>query len=588
MDTQPPQENSAPASPLAETSRETPRSPDSMPPGLLPPVIGTAQSPNPIIVSSRLEKETKRIASPGAVLAGALLLGAAAETLFYGGSDVGIGFPLWIASFILILLVIAKREDVWVQRKNAIPLIAGLLFFSSAVAVRANGFILFLNLCTTLMLGAFLVRLLTTGALERVKGSEFIVAPLITLFHLLASAAPVVQKFNESLPGRPERKARVLPIVRGLLIATPVLCVFIALLASADEVFSRLVQHIATWLLPTDLGDRIARISMTLAVAWGSAGLLITSVKGWLRDDNKPDQSTGMQDSGKPLGFTEGAIILGSVIAVFAVFIAIQFVYLFGNTSHVFAVHNLNYATYARRGFNELVWVAVLTCALLLGLNGFLRRETGFQRRIFQIGGTTLITLTFCMLASAMKRMSAFEVAWGITELRLYVDAFIGWLGVALFALAARLWMRQDRGPTFAFCALLCAAGFVATLDIENVDALKINSNLRLSLQRGNFGPDISLFLATEDAIPQILPLANDPRLPAQHRAIIRENLMQHLGRLEKYEKNRSWAEWNYASDRAYNLLKAHRSEFEIKQQAKPISQYTTSTGNTGSAGYRY
>lgn len=63
---------------------------------------------------------------------------------------------------------------------------------------------------------------------------------------------------------------------------------------------------------------------------------------------------------------------------------------------------------------------------------------------------------------------------------------------------------------------------------------------------------------------------------------------MQHLGRLEKYEKNRSWAEWNYASDRAYNLLKAHRSEFEIKQQAKPISQYTTSTGNTGSAGYRY
>jgi hypothetical protein len=66
------------------------------------------------------------------------------------------------------------------------------------------------------------------------------------------------------------------------------------------------------------------------------------------------------------LGFTEAAIVLGSVAVLFAAFVYIQFQYFFGGQANIH-IDGYTYSEYARRGFGELITVAVFSLLLILG-----------------------------------------------------------------------------------------------------------------------------------------------------------------------------------------------------------------------------
>jgi hypothetical protein len=223
-----------------------------------------------------------------------------------------------------------------------------------------------------------------------------------------------------SAAARRQTTNRALPLLRGLLLALPALVVFIWLLSSADAVFSHLVEQIGAWLIPSDIGARIGHLTLVLGAAWligGGFVYALTRGDGMAPTAHDPARRL-------PIGFVEGMTVLVSVALVFTAFVAIQFTYLFGGIEHVKSL-GLNYATYARRGFWELVTVATLTLALIHGLRAFTRREGIVQSRAFSGMGTLLVALTLVLLASAFQRMQAYEAAWGATQLRLYVDTFI-------------------------------------------------------------------------------------------------------------------------------------------------------------------
>ena len=67
------------------------------------------------------------------------------------------------------------------------------------------------------------------------------------------------------------------------------------------------------------------------------------------------------------LGITETAVVLGCVTVLFAIFVGIQFQYFFGGEVNI-GIEGYTYSQYARRGFNELIWVAFISLIMLLGL----------------------------------------------------------------------------------------------------------------------------------------------------------------------------------------------------------------------------
>ena len=393
---------------------------------------------------------------------------------------------------------------------------------------------------------------------------------------IVPTGLQAIENARQNAPTQKHHAA--VPVVRGALLALPILAVFITLLASADLVFARMVGNIGTWLLPADIGDALGRFFTAGVLAWGAAGGLAYALTR--RDKEAVLDSFGnvtVAAAPTPLGFVEAIMVLGSVCSVFAAFVAIQFAYLFGGAYHVAHVPGMNFATYARRGFWELVAVACLTLILVSVLRTFTRRETTGHAMVFNVGGTTLVALTLVLLASAGKRMGLFEAAYGFTELRLYVDVFLFWLAAALVFFVWTLWTNAK---SFAFGGLACACGMLVTLNLLGPDATVVNRNFARQSTLTH-DPEWEGFYRFPNASPDAVPalVAKWRTLPeGRQRKLLGASLRLCLTDLEHQRTASSWPSWNWSRMQAYNLLKANAdflpNESDANNLINPAERY--------------
>src|SRR5207249_6621445 len=174
----------------------------------------------------------------------------------------------------------------------------------------------------------------------------------------------------------------------------PVLFVFGGLFSAADVAFARLMGRLFSW--NVDLGEVPLRLSVAFLIAWAVAGLLGVasgSLRTTIDDGAIPSAdplpqslgaaAAGLSDRGGTsastpivrLGAIESATILIAVDVLFAVFVVVQVAYLFGGLDTL-AATGLPYAQYARSGFFELVWVALLAGGLLATIHAIAARRT--------------------------------------------------------------------------------------------------------------------------------------------------------------------------------------------------------------------
>jgi Domain of unknown function (DUF4173) len=261
------------------------------------------------------------------------------------------------------------------------------------------------------------------------------------------------------------------------------------------------------------------------------------------------------------LGFTETTMLLGSVCLVFAAFVAIQFVYLFGGERNI---ANFSYADYIHRGFAELVVVALLTLGLVLTLNTISAGRTRRQGNVFRGLSTVLVLLTGVILGSAFQRLRLYELTYGFTTLRLLIYVFIVWLGVLFAGFTLSLYWSPATINVFGLTTLIAVFGAVATLDVLNPDAFVASQNLN----RGDVDP-VYLSTLSEEAVPVLVSLidAPDPGV----RSIIRRTLLLSQNSLDWYRK----ADWrDYNLDRS-NALAALDTVSDKLGAAIPASQMT-------------
>ena len=241
--------------------------------------------------------------------------------------------------------------------------------------------------------------------------------------------------------------------------------VFGGLLVEADPVFGRLVEQA----IDLDLDPLISHGAVIVLWAWLACGLL----RALCRPAEAP--SAAPRGGGR-FGLGEVGTVLAVVDLLFLAFVAVQFRYLFGGAELVRELTGLSYAEYARRGFFELVAVAALSLPLLLLADWSLdQRDAVRVRRFRQLAGLMLLLLDV-MLASALFRMRLYTAEYGLTELRFYTTAFMGWL-VLVFGwfVATVLRGRRER---FGTGALLAGWLLLAGLNLANPDAIIARVNL--------------------------------------------------------------------------------------------------------------
>lgn len=505
------------------------------------------------------------------VLLPSLLLGWTADALFYKRA-LGLSVPLFVALTLLTLFWLARQERVTSIRRNLWPIVPAL-FFAAMVAVHANPLLTGLNLLATGALLLLVAYFFAQGKLQTLGVLGYPAALAAAFAGSCARPIPAVAVSSRLALGQRGHLRRTFPILRGVVIALPLLALFTALLSSADSIFARYVGDVFELDLLTGLPERLWRLTQISLVAWLVSGGLLVAIR---RASPSIDDTTAAQTRTTPLitrlrlGFGEAATILFLVDALFGAFVWVQFAYLFsGHAAQT--MHFEEYRLYARQGFGELLAVSVMTLLLIVSTRSLAWRPEWRSRlnvagrrrgRIVNVLCTAMIGLTLVMLLSAFQRMLQWEqVDFYInTGTRLYVRWFIVWLAVAFAWLAGTLWLRPDRFAIGGFVALL---GFLVTMNLQDPDA----DVARYNLSRRDDLSTRYLFLLSDDAVPALAGALASPEQADALPPGVRRDLVKNLAyRLDHESTAPSWTSWP-----SFHLARwsAHRALTSLRAQGQ-------------------
>jgi hypothetical protein len=493
-----------------------------------------------------------------------LLLAWIFDQLFWGKLP-GISFPIFVALALILGLLLAWREGVrpaW----GSLLLLVPIGFFAVLSFLRLEPLTQFLNYALALGLMALLTVTFAGGRWMLYGIADYLVNLLLLLPSLVA--LPVISLDLSSKPHPEGENASpkvawwkpLVGILRGVLLALPVLIFFTALLTAADAAFSAEVSNLLKLFDLDKIPEYIFRLFLIGVVAYLLAGIYLHALTR-SRDEKL------LNKDGTKLRFLpslEALIVLGSVDALFAAFVAVQVRYFFGGQTNI-NVAGFTYSEYAVRGFNELLAVAFFSLMLFLGLSSITRRETPGQRWFFSALGTGLALLVTVILISAFQRLSLYEQAYGFTRLRLYTHVFMGWLGLLLLAVVALEWFGRLRH--FALTAVLVVLGFAASFNLLNVDALIVQLNVAHGTalvaaqdpaytRRGPSFDAIYLATLTDDAIPALVTAFHQPDLdPALHDEL--GATLACKAAVLANQPEQPWQSFHWSSYTAANLLRA-------------------------------
>lgn len=479
------------------------------------------------------------VRAPRAMLAAALGLGVLAEVLL-DRPRWGVSFPLVVTALLGTLLLLGGREG-WQRARPNAWLAAPLLVISGFVAVRSSSWLVALNLLTS---GALLLLLTHFWAAGRVQRLGLVGYPMVALASALRGMLypPAIVRDSVDLKAARTHAPRLLPFARGLLIALPVLGVFALLLSSADAAFSVAMDrvfNVDVWDVFGSTLTRAAGVAFSACVAAAVLGHALRRRKGQELGEAE------LKPARPRLGLTEALTLILAVDALFLAFAGFQVAYLFiGGASS--PAEGYSYAEYARRGFFELMLVSMMTLVLIMALARWTRRESPLAQAVFRVGTSLMVALTLVIVASAVKRMTLYEDAFGYTRLRIFTHVFMYALGAVLTWRAVTLWWRPER---FTLGAFVTALGAVLAVNAINPDALVVRYNIARAT--GPDGPDLDYLSGlSSDAVPELV-----------RRLDLKD--ARNAALLEGYAQRQSvyggWPEWNLAHSRAWQALAQRR-----------------------------
>jgi hypothetical protein len=181
-----------------------------------------------------------------------------------------------------------------------------------------------------------------------------------------------------------------------------------------ESVLVRVHGHLISYFWTGKRHEFVGRIIVMGLVAVGASGLFLHGMVG-------DPQAISTASGRRPVGIGEALGVLSPVAGMSALFVAIQFRYLFGSST-VLEEAGLTVASYARRGCGELIAVALLTILLLVDLARSTRRDEVGHRRWFVGAAATVAGLVIVALVSAWYRLDLYIGAFGASRVRTYAS----------------------------------------------------------------------------------------------------------------------------------------------------------------------
>ena len=486
------------------------------------------------------------------VLVIAAFLGWLLDFLFWR-QGLGANFTLY-ALLCLAGGLVAMRLDGRKMASGAAWLVPLVVVFAAQSALRAEPLTVLLGVLLTLVLLTLLAASFVGGRWWRYSAIDYALTPVRLGWSMLTRPLAFLGEARQSRleASGMSRRRDFWPVLRGILLAVPILFLFGALLSSADLVFGQEVTRALQALQLQRLPEYVFRLAYMTAAAWALLGVFL---HGATQSGDEKTAADGQLRIPQLLGATEACIVLGSVAVLFAAFVLVQFQYFFGGQVNI-NIEGYTYAEYARRGFGELVAVACFSLLMIMGLGALTRRRSPAERSVFSVLSVVIVILVGVMLVSAYQRLNLYEAAYGFSRLRTYVHVVLVWLGLLLSAVALLELLRRER--LFATTILIASLGFGLSLSLINVDSFIVRQNLGRSAQRAPLDVPYLVSLST-DADPSLASMIRSADLPPATREAVGAVLVCRL-HLNARNHVTDWRSWTLSRSRSEGALQSVRS----------------------------
>ena len=455
---------------------------------------------------------------------------------------VGISVLIFVAILLGVVYFFGERGQISLKKRRWMLVLIG--FFALMPSIRANEFLIFLNILATFGLLMLLAHDLVGTPAVFMKIRDYISLAILVPFRMLRRALYTLSTFGQ-IHSEVKQKDVWIRVLKGVVMAVPILIIFGALFSQADLAFSQFLKNI----IEINISERFMQRTVLLAFA-AIAGLSYLSYiffpKPAPAGASNPPVSAPVH-SGRGI---EVLVFLGLISALFLIFIGFQLTYLFGGEANILNA-GFTYAEYARRGFFELLVVGMLSLVILLAAEKYTGAELKKDKR-FLIPAFVAIAEVVIVIISAFKRLALYIDAYGMTLPRFYVTAIVLLLLALFIILAAKfIWSKQEQ--FFTFGTLISVLALLVLINLINPDSYVAKANIAQYNETGKLDL-VYIDELSVDAISQKLEIYNF--VEGEQREVLRAQLAEHKEYLQN--NGTSWLSANLSRSKARELLSSY------------------------------
>ena len=307
-----------------------------------------------------------------------------------------------------------------------------------------------------------------------------------------------------------ERKkisSKTLGIIGGALLSIPVICLVVPLLIDGDAAFGSLATTAVD-----KIGEFFEKIfsHMDLPVIEAFLALFVApyiyNVMFCFRHGVTDEKRKEKNESYKNLRIIPSNVFagfLGVISLVYVVYLLSQLAYFFSAfTGKLPDGSTITVASYARRGFFEMVAVAVINLAVIGITVLFSKRNESRISRMIKGFDLFLCGFTLVIVMTSISKILLYIAEYGLTHKRLYVFVADLILLVAFAMVTVRLFKKN-----FPYMKVILAfsCSMITLMSLVGTDSLIANYNVEMNL-RGNL-KTVDVDQLEDMGLPALKPL---------------------------------------------------------------------------------
>ncbi len=490
-----------------------------------------------------------------------LILSILHSILFYE-NDLGVSVFLFVGILVFLIIICLKQSKKIIQPKMLILTIP-ILLLSLTYFLLNNTIFRMMNMIIIIGMVGIMITLATSKNRKIKQIIEKLFFLWIGPFDLIKEASHLANRYLLTVFPfkRKEKRESIKQIIKGFLVALPIVIIVCILLISADETFADIFNKIFCQIAVIDIHtvfSLIIRIAtIVILTLYGIAFMLNILLKRSSYNLNIVEEKENKEIYISPFTIT---ILLTLLNIVYTIFTYTQMQQL-GSQLDYFT---LNYATYARTGFFQLMFVSLINLIVIFVTNKNKQEMPKSMQILIKTMNILLCLFTIIILISSMIRMNLYAEKYGYTFLRIMVYCIQITELVLLIPTFAYIINKKINIKGWYFVIIITAYVIINFINIDQIIA-KNNVNRFMELIKTN-PPEYAkealdiqyLTTLSIDALPEIerlLQEVNWENLPMSYQNLKEQLINYKYSLQETLQEDKNIWEWNISFEKAKKII---------------------------------